>query len=128
MSKQPSSFFIPDLITLVNFPFARNQHYERASAESAAWFREYNLFETKSKKVELIQSCTELLASHFYPEANYEKFRICCDFMNICFLIDMVFDDEDGEGARKLAGIYIGAMTSDEETENSTPFYRVIRE
>lgn len=129
MSKSARSFVIPDLLTLVNFPFAKNPHYKQAGAESAAWFNGYNLFkDKKQQKVELIQSCTELLTSHFYPTASYEKFRICCDFINICFLIDMVFDEADGEEARKLADVYIGALASEKELKNQSPFYSVIRE
>lgn len=125
--KLPNSFVIPDFLTMLNFPFGKNPHLKEAGAESAAWFNAYNIFKDRTK-AEFIQSCTELLTSYFYPTANYDQFRLCCDFMNIAFLVDEVFDNADGEEAAHLADVYINALKDDKDTDNKTPFYLVIRE
>ncbi len=54
MPKLPSSFVLPDLVTLVNFPFAKNPHYEQAGAESSSWINGFDMFKDR-KKVEFIQ-------------------------------------------------------------------------
>lgn len=127
MSKLPSSFVLPDLLTLVNFPFAQSPHYKQAGKESAAWIDGFNMFKDR-KKVEFIQSCTELLVSYFYPTASYEKFRVCCDFMNIVFLLDEICDEQDGDEARQTADIFVSALKDREDAKNPTVLYTIVRQ
>ncbi len=128
MPKLPSSFVLPDLVTLVNFPFAKNPHYEQAGAESSSWINGFDMFKDR-KKVEFIQTCAELLASYFYPTGSYEKLRICCDFMNIVFLLDEICDEQDGDGARQTGDTFVSALVKDEkDAKNTSALYIILRQ
>ncbi len=127
MTKLPSSFVLPDLVTMVNVPLAKNPHYEQAGAESAAWINGFDMSKDR-KNVELIYSSTELLASYYYPTASYEKFRVCCDFLNIVLLFDEIFEELDGDGARETADIYVSALKDEKGAKNPTPLYTIVRQ
>jgi hypothetical protein len=75
-------FSLPDLLPLCPLKGSTNPHYVKAGVESSAWVNSYNLF-TDRKRAFFIQGSNELLVSHTYPYADYERFRTCCDFINL---------------------------------------------
>ena len=92
------SYVLPDLFKNCSFTFAQNPHYIKAGPESAAWLDSYNVF-SNQKRQDLIHSCSEMLVRNAYPYASYQQFRICCDFVNLLFVVDEVSDEQDGKNA-----------------------------
>lgn len=119
MPSRVRSFVLPDLISMVPFHFASNPHFKRASVESAAWIDSFSVFRDR-KRVEFIQSCTELLASYGYPTAAYEEFRTCCDFLNIVFLLDDICDEQDTGDSRSTGETFLRALHGQEGGLTST--------
>ncbi|KAL1668106.1 isoprenoid synthase domain-containing protein [Schizophyllum commune] len=117
----PSHFILPDLKSPVCalFPKATNPHYGAVSEESREWIDSFAFFPDK-KRVQFQQCIFELLASHSYPYADYSKFRVCCDFLNLVFALDEVSDEQNGSDARETMNVYVRAMrglTIDEGTK-----------
>lgn len=69
--------------------------------------------------MEFILGSNELLASHTYPQANYDTFRTCCDFINLLFVIDEISDDQSGEGAKLTGKVFLNAIRDSECTDGS---------
>ncbi|KAL1724354.1 isoprenoid synthase domain-containing protein [Schizophyllum commune] len=117
----PSHFILPDLKSPVCALFlkATNPHYGAVSEESREWIDSFAFFPDK-KRVQFQQCIFELLASHSYPYADYSKFRVCCDFLNLVFALDEVSDEQNGSDARETMNVYVRAMrglTVDEGTK-----------
>lgn len=69
--------------------------------------------------MEFILGSNELLASLTYPQAGYDTFRTCCDFLNLLFVIDEISDDQSGEGARLTGKVFLNAIRDSECTDGS---------
>lgn len=110
LDTQTTSFVLPDLVSLVPFPWSTSPYYEKAGAESAAWIDSFNVFKD-SKRAFFIQSRFELLCSYVYPYTQYEEFRTCCDLINLTFVVDEVSDLQSGEGASKTAETFLAALS-----------------
>ncbi|KAI5835131.1 terpenoid synthase [Schizophyllum commune Tattone D] len=104
-------FILPDLESPVCalFPRATNPHYGAVLDESREWFDSFSFFPDK-KRAYFQQCIFELLASHSFPYAEYSKFRVCCDWLNLVFAFDEVSDEQNGPDARKTTDVYIRAM------------------
>src|SRR5258708_10895189 len=101
MYSTATSFYLPDLLSLSSpFKGSTNPHYRKASTESRAWVNSYNVF-TDRNRAFFIQACNQLLFSHTYPHAGYEKFPTICDFVNLLFFVDEVSDDPNSAAARE---------------------------
>ena len=56
------------------------------------------------KLASLEEGAFSLLASLVFPSATPEALRICCDYMNVLFVVDDITDDQDGARAREREG------------------------
>ncbi|TFY55465.1 hypothetical protein EVJ58_g8232 [Rhodofomes roseus] len=119
MSSSPRYFVLPDLFALCPFRPSTSPHYAKAAAESSAWINAYNVF-TDTKRAYFIQGCNELLVSYTYPNADYEQFRTCCDFVNLLFVVDEVSDEQNGADARSTGEIYLKVMRDPTWDDGST--------
>lgn len=108
---------LPDLIGLVPFPCSGNPHSEQAGAESVAWIDRYDVFRD-SNRATFMQLRGNVMVSRGYPFADLDATRICCDVINLLFLLDEVSDEQDGAGARQTGYIFLKAM-SDEPCDGS---------
>lgn len=102
-------FTLPNLHDSCPLKGATNPHYEVAARQSSAWVDAYNVFADK-KRAEFVQSSNELLVSHTYPDADFEQFRTCCDFVNLLFVVDEVSDEQNGEDARATGRVFLNVM------------------
>ncbi|KAI5116915.1 hypothetical protein M0805_002120 [Coniferiporia weirii] len=114
----PLEFKIPDLLSICQFPSSINPQYKRAAKESVDWISSFaplgvdtHAFFTEMDSV--------LLAAYVYPYAPYEKFRICCDLINVLFGMDEISDVQDGAGARSTMELHVASLLG-EPYDNSS--------
>ena len=105
-----SRFILPDLISQCSFTLTSNPHYARCQAESSAWVESFNVFINPRKRLALRLADSELLCAYAYPYADYEALRICCDFVNLLFIIDEISDDQSGSDAKATGDVYLDVL------------------
>ena len=119
-------FTLPDLHSMCPLKIANNPHYESAAAESRAWINSFQVF-SEEKRAELTAGGSELLASHAYPFAPYERFRTCCDFINILFTLDEMSDVQNREGAINTGMTFLNVL-NDPSWDNGSKLAQITRE
>lgn len=102
-------FTLPDLHSMCPLKDATNPHHKSAAAESRAWINSFKVF-SDEKRAEFIAGSNELLVSHAYPFASYERFRVCCDFINTLFVVDEISDVQNGVDALTTGMIYLNVL------------------
>ena len=105
---------------------ATNPHHKSAAAESRAWINSFKVFNDE-KRAEFIAGSNELLVSHAYPFAPYERFRVCCDFINTLFVVDEISDVQNGEDALSTGMIYLNVL-KDPSWDDGSKLARITRE
>ncbi|KZV64298.1 terpenoid synthase [Peniophora sp. CONT] len=130
-SELETSFRLPDLLDLSRpFTGATSPHYAQAAAESSAWIAQFtpSLFSGDDHTTFVLESKeSELLISHAYPRAPYERFRTLCDYMNILFVLDEVCEKQDGAGARETGYRYLKSM-HDADWDDGSVIARMIKQ
>jgi hypothetical protein len=102
-------FILPDLHSMCPLKDATNPHHKSAAAESRAWINSFQVFNDE-KRAEFIAGSNELLVSHAYPFASYDRFRVCCDFINTLFVVDEISDMQNGADALSTGMIYLNVL------------------
>lgn len=89
-------------------PSSVNPHYAKVSAESVAWITgPQGLYSAADTAVNarweeyFAKTDGPLLAAYVYPYASYDKFRQCCDLVNMLYAMDEISDYQTGEDARE---------------------------
>ncbi|OJT14281.1 Alpha-muurolene synthase [Trametes pubescens] len=106
---RPKRIFFPDLIARCPFPLRYNPHCESASAESKVWLMSGCRL-SKKKRAAFHGLKGGLLTAMVYPEADYDQFRVCCDWINYLFHLDNICDEMDDRTTVSTAGEIIGAL------------------
>lgn len=88
-------FRLPDILGYLPFKLSLNPHLDAVSAESNAWMEACGfLRKSELGRRHTLAGCNYLTALVF-PEADQERLRLCCDYVNAIFAWDDVFDDGD---------------------------------
>jgi len=119
-------FTLPDLHSMCPLEDATNPHHKSAAAESRAWINSFKVF-SDEKRAEFIAGSNELLVSHSYPSAPYERFRVCCDFINTLFVVDEISDVQNGEDALSTGMIYLNVL-KDPSWDDGSKLAQITRE
>lgn len=119
-------FTLPDLRSMCPLKDATNPHHKLAAAESRAWINSFKVF-SDEKRAAFIAGSNELLVSHAYPFAPYERFRVCCDFINTLFVVDEISDVQNGEDALSTGMIYLNVL-KDPSWDDSSKLAQITRE
>ena len=119
-------FALPDLRSMCPLEDATNPHHKSAAAESRAWINSFKVFNDE-KRAEFIAGSNELLVSHAYPFAPYERFRVCCDFINTLFVVDEISDEQNGEDALSTGMIYLNVL-KDPSWDDGSKLAQITRE
>ncbi|KAN0092842.1 hypothetical protein V8E55_003626 [Tylopilus felleus] len=77
-------------------------------------------YEAIERQRDLFNRTNELLSARAFPYASKERFRICCDCLNLLWMIDESSDDQDGLGARKTGDIIINYLKDSEYKDDSS--------
>ena len=105
-----TSLTLPDLLTICPFEGETNPHYEDALAETVAWANSYKIF-TGKKRAIYDQVMPELFVSHFYPSADAQVFRMCCQYTYIMYAFDETTDDMDALGVQTVGESFLNALS-----------------
>ncbi|KAH9945296.1 terpenoid synthase [Epithele typhae] len=125
-SAAPKSFVLPDLHAMTPFVGSFNPHHDAVSVESSQWINSYRVLSDR-KRAFFLQGGSELLCSHAYPYASYERVRTCCDFVNLLFTVDEISDDQDRKGAYETGLTFYNSMR-DLEYDDGTTLCKMTKE
>ncbi|KAI0332667.1 terpenoid synthase [Cubamyces sp. BRFM 1775] len=92
---------VPD--TMARWPWPRriNPYYEDVAPESAECLRSFDAFSPDQQAI--FDRCNfGLLAALVYPDADRGHFRVCCDLMNMLFVLDEQTDVSDPAKAQHI--------------------------
>ncbi|KAJ3169371.1 hypothetical protein HDU87_000646 [Geranomyces variabilis] len=108
-----TTFVIPDLVKECRMELKCNPYYEEAREAAEAWFDSYKVH-TGVRREEFYRAKFCLLGALSYPNADAERLRNCCDFINWLFAFDDLTDDGDLRknlaGTKKVAEIMVRAL------------------
>ncbi|KAL1732292.1 isoprenoid synthase domain-containing protein [Schizophyllum commune] len=117
-------FVLPDHTSICAiYKSGTNPHYDAVAQESREWINSFDFFPDK-KRLEFRQG--QLLASHSYHYAGYNEFRVCCDFLNLLFVIDEI-SDKQSRDAQETGDIYVRTMHGS-NIDEGTKLYQVTKE
>ncbi|KAF9014301.1 isoprenoid synthase domain-containing protein [Cyathus striatus] len=109
VSQVPTSFLVlPDIFRICPLKDAVNPHFAAAAANP-----------------ELGQQNTSLTA-HAYPYAEYDQFRLICDWMSLLFIVDEVTDDQTGKDA-EATGLCVIKALEDEGLEDDSLMTEMVK-
>ena len=115
MHTSPSSYRLPDLHAMCSWKAAVNPHFEDVAPDSSDWVLSYvyRIPELQHRAEVFKRTSSELLAAYTFPYANAEQLRMCCDFINLLFVIDEVTDVQSGKDAASSRAVVLNAMRGD---------------
>ncbi|KAG8923915.1 hypothetical protein FRC02_010804 [Tulasnella sp. 418] len=123
---EPTSYIIPDFLDfkICPFPLRVNPHYQPTARISEAWLDAHRIH-PNAKHRRAFEACDfGLLTAMCYPEADKDRFRILCDYINCLFAFDDLTDEgglrKDGDGTEKAWHIVMRALRDPFHYE--TPF------
>jgi hypothetical protein len=109
-----TKYQLPDFTSSFSVPLKINPHYPSASDVSDEWIGSYSIFKDKAFAEKFFLNRFGLLNAMCYPDANAERFRLCCDYMNLLFVFDEDADDgslkEDAEKTRAAVKLLAKAL------------------
>ena len=115
-----NQFYLPDLFSVC--PLQNGTifpgDYKAIGAESKAWINALDTLTERQRDI-LNKTNSELLSARAFPYASEERFRICCDYLNLLWMIDEISDDQDELGARTTGDIFINCLRDPEYKDNS---------
>ncbi|EMD33349.1 hypothetical protein CERSUDRAFT_160256, partial [Gelatoporia subvermispora B] len=119
-------YVLPDLFKLCPLKPLLNPHYSQVALESSVWINSFGIF-AGCKLDDFMRGGSELLCARTYPDADYDKLRICCDFVNALFAVDDITDEQDEGGARTTGTVFLDAMR-DSRWDSGTSIGRLCRD
>ena len=86
--------------------------------ESSSWILSFDFLADPKRRDHFEQSNFELLCSYTWPYLDYERLRICCDFINLIFVLDEITDYQTEEDVKETTRTFLRALNG-EITEDS---------
>ncbi|KAG8855037.1 hypothetical protein FRB96_007232 [Tulasnella sp. 330] len=122
-SKQPC-YTIPDFISISPSPLRVNPYHGSTAQVSMDWLDSFGVHPNPKHRAAFQSMDFGMLTAMCYADANQERFRLLCDYINALFAYDDLADEgglrKDGDGTRKAADIIMQCLRS--PTTHSTPF------
>ena len=125
MSQPADQFVLPDLYAVLPFEGGQNPFFDVVGKESRDWVNSYNILPHHRQAD--FTSC-ELFASHCYPYAPYDMFRICADFLNVLSTLDEVSDVQDSKGARDTIHLFVRVLRNDPGCDDGSSLAKMLIE
>ena len=121
MYSSTTSYRLPDLHSHCSWKSAVNPHYDEVAPASSDWTLSYvyRIPELQHRAETFRRTSSELLAAYTFPHANAEQLRMCCDFVNLLFVIDEITDAQSGKDAAASRAIVLSAMHGDGSYDDS---------
>ncbi|KAH7906978.1 terpenoid synthase [Hygrophoropsis aurantiaca] len=123
-----SQFYLPNLFAScplrkgVIFP----GNYVAIGAASKAWINAYDVFTERQRNI-FDKTNSELLSARAFPYVSTDKFRTCCDCLNLLWMIDEISDDLNGPGARKTGDLFLNCLR-DPNFPDSSPLANLTKD
>ncbi|KAG9039883.1 hypothetical protein FRB95_004355 [Tulasnella sp. JGI-2019a] len=118
------SYIIPDFISISPSPFRVNPNYASTVLSSVEWLDSFGVHPNLKHRAAFRSMDFGMLTAMCYADANQERFRLLCDYINALFAYDDLADEgglrKDGDGALKAAGIIMDCLRH--STTHDTPF------
>ncbi|KAG8908273.1 hypothetical protein FRB99_007806 [Tulasnella sp. 403] len=107
-------YLIPDFIGYSPFNLRVNPHYQPLAAISEKWLDDHKVHPSPKKRAAFEACNFGLLTAMCYPDADYARFRVLCDYINCLFAFDDLTDEgglrKDGTGTKKASDIIMNAL------------------
>ena len=116
--KTVQNIVLPDLYAIVPFKGSQNPAFHSVHRESIAWVESHKVF-TGHKWEQYVQTCPELLASYAYPLADYERLRMCCDYIALLYVMDETTDEQQAKEARQTLDSHVNALAREPCDDNA---------
>lgn len=84
-------FKLPDLISPIPFDLKHNP-FVSVGAHSDAWIKSFGFLDDPRAEKAYYESKFNLFTEVIYPESDESHFRLACDFINLFFVLDDMFD------------------------------------
>lgn len=118
-----TTYTIPDFIAVAPTPKRVNAHYGSTVQISMDWLDSFGVHPNVRHRKAFQSMDFGMLTAMCYADANAERFRLLCDYINVLFAYDDLADEGalrlDGEGARRAAEVIMEVLN---DTERETPF------
>ncbi|KAG8867912.1 hypothetical protein FRB97_002892 [Tulasnella sp. 331] len=122
-SEQPR-YIIPDFISIAPSPLRVNPSHGSTAQVSMDWLDSFGVHPNTKHRAAFQSMDFGMLTAMCYADANQERFRLLCDYINALFAYDDLADEgglrKDGDGTRKAADIIMQCLRS--TTTHNTPF------
>ncbi|KAG8986735.1 hypothetical protein FRB93_005170 [Tulasnella sp. JGI-2019a] len=119
-----SSYTIPDFISMSPSPLRVNPNYASTAQSSVEWLDSFGVHPNPTHRAAFRSMDFGMLTAMCYADANRERFRLLCDYINALFAYDDLADEGglriDGDGAQKAAEIIMECLRH--PTVHNTPF------
>ena len=125
MSQPADQFVLPDLYTVLPFERGQNRFLDIVGKESKDWVYSYNIL--PHHRLPDFEPC-EVLASHCYPYASREAYRVCADLFNTLSILDEVSDVQDSNGARETIHLFVCALIDGPGCDDGSPLAKMLIE
>ncbi|KIL65704.1 hypothetical protein M378DRAFT_457656 [Amanita muscaria Koide BX008] len=109
ITKAPSSFVLPDLVSYCTYPLRINPHLHEQAHLSEQWLLSGARHKPK-KRVAFMGLKGAALAAACYPDADASRLRVIADFINYLFNLDDWLDEFDVDSTGSMEECCIGAM------------------
>ncbi|KDQ10830.1 hypothetical protein BOTBODRAFT_147563 [Botryobasidium botryosum FD-172 SS1] len=113
-----ATFMLPDILGYCPFALAVNPHLAAVSPECDAWMEASGALDDPAVAKRYRVAGFNYLTALCFPEADRERFRLCCDYINALFAWDDVIDDgelrENVEGAQHAVENVMSALRDPE--------------
>lgn len=107
-------YTITDFIEYSPYKLRVNPYYQPLAAISEQWLDDHQVHPSARKRAAFEACNFGLLTAMCYPDADYDRFRVLCDYINTLFAYDDLTDEgglrKDGDGTRKASDIIMNAI------------------
>ena len=125
MSQPADQFVLPDLYAVLPFEGDQNPFFDTVGKQSRDWVNSYDIL-PHHRRADFTHC--ELFASHCYPTAPRNVFRICADLLNVLSTLDEVSDVQDSDGARETIHLFVRALRDGSGCDDGSPLAKMLIE
>lgn len=87
-------FKLPDLISPIPSDIKHNPFVNSVGADSDAWIKSFGFLDDPRAEKAYYESKFNLFTEVAYPESDELHFRLACDYINLFFVFDDMFDSD----------------------------------
>ncbi|KAK6966525.1 terpene cyclase [Favolaschia claudopus] len=109
------SLILPDLHARWPFPLNRSPFAKTIPSETLAWIEGLGILSTTLRKKFQAANFGELVSIAYAHVSDPEKYRVCCDFVTVLFLVDDITDEMGVEEVRAVFAVARDALRNHDQ-------------